>query len=122
SAISGTGLGIPVPVRLTICGLPGASSVTARSPFRVPSAVGVKVTLMVQLAPAFTELPQLLFSAKSPLVAMLVMVRVALPLLVRVTVWGLLVVPTLWLPKARLVGDRVTAGPAPLTTWKRGCE
>src|SRR5215472_13188435 len=55
SAISGTGLGIPVPVRLAICGLPGALSVTVRSPFRAPIAVGVKVTLIVQLAPAFTE-------------------------------------------------------------------
>src|SRR5690348_230549 len=71
SAIWGTGLGVPVPVRLTNCGLPGALSVTVRSPFRVPSAVGVNVTLIVQLAPARTELPQLLFSAKSPLVAML---------------------------------------------------
>jgi hypothetical protein len=33
---------------------------------RVPLAEGVKVTLMVQLAPAATELPQVLVWAKSP--------------------------------------------------------
>ncbi len=32
----------------------------ARVPLRVPAAVGIKVTLIVQLAPAATELPQLL--------------------------------------------------------------
>ncbi len=48
----------PVPVRLTLCGLPAALSVIDSVPVRVPVAVGVKVTLMVQLAPAATEAPQ----------------------------------------------------------------
>ncbi len=48
----------PVPVRLTLCGLPAALSVIDTVPVRVPVAVGVKVTLMVQLAPATTEAPQ----------------------------------------------------------------
>src|SRR5690242_4652688 len=43
---------LPVPVRLTLCGLPLALSVTARVAPRVPAAVGVKVTLIVQFAPA----------------------------------------------------------------------
>jgi hypothetical protein len=33
-------------------------SVIVRVPLRVPFAVGVKVTLMAQLAPAATEVPQ----------------------------------------------------------------
>jgi|SRR5580700_7365781 hypothetical protein len=41
---------------------------------------------------------------------MLLMVRLAVPVLVRVTVCGGLVVPRSCVPKVRLVGDRVTAG------------
>jgi len=40
--------------------LPVALSVTVIVPVRVPTAVGVKVTLMEQLAPAAREVPQLL--------------------------------------------------------------
>src|SRR5258705_11485587 len=54
---------VPVPVRLTICGLPVASSVIVMVPVRVPVAVGVNVTLIVQLAPAATEVPQVLVCA-----------------------------------------------------------
>ena len=50
----------PVPVRLTTWGLPEALSVTLNVPVRVPAAVGVNFTLMLQLPPAATELPQLL--------------------------------------------------------------
>jgi hypothetical protein len=57
---------------------------------RLPPAEGLKVTLIVQLLPAATELPQLLLWAKSlalvPVIARLVILNVALPLLVRVTV------------------------------------
>ena len=79
--------------------------------------LGVKVTLMVQLLPAANVLVlggQVLVCAKSPALVpaspMLLMVRAALPLLVSVTVWAGLVVPLGWLPKARLVGLRVTPG------------
>jgi hypothetical protein len=44
----------PVPVRLTVCGLPAALSVMLSVAVRVPTAVGVNVTLMVQLDPAAT--------------------------------------------------------------------
>ena len=46
---------VPVPVRLTLCGLPVALSVRVTAAVRVPLAVGVKVTLIVQLAPAATS-------------------------------------------------------------------
>ena len=49
-----------MPVRLTVCGLPVALSVMVTEAVRLPGAVGVKVTLMVQLPPAGTELPQVL--------------------------------------------------------------
>src|ERR1051326_8684049 len=75
---------VPVPDKATVWGLLLASSVIASVPVRVPVAVGVNVTLIVQLAPAKTEVPQVLIWEKSPLVEMLLMVSVALPLLVSV--------------------------------------
>ena len=54
-----------------------------------PIKEGVKLTLIVQLLPAATGLPQVLVGAKSPLLVpvteMPVMVKLALPVLVRVT-------------------------------------
>src|SRR5258706_8336782 len=47
----------PVPVRSTVCGLLPALSVIVTAPRRVPVAVGVNVTLIVQLAPAASVLP-----------------------------------------------------------------
>ena len=80
----------PVPERLTVCGLPVALSVRVTAAVRVPVAAGLKVTLIVQLAPAATLDPQLLVWAKSlglvPESAMLVMLKAALPVLVRVIV------------------------------------
>ena len=49
---------VPIPVRLTFCGLPAALSVTLSIAVRVPDAVGLNSTLMLQLAPAASELPQ----------------------------------------------------------------
>ena len=49
---------VPIPVRLTFCGLPAALSVTLSIAVRVPDAVGLNSTLMLQLAPAARELPQ----------------------------------------------------------------
>jgi hypothetical protein len=51
---------LPVPVRLTVRGLPGTLSVRVMDPFRIPVEIGVNVTLKVQLAPAATEDPQVL--------------------------------------------------------------
>lgn len=54
---------MPVPVKLAVWVLPALpleSSVTVRIPLRAPAAVGLKVTLIVQLMPAATEVPQLL--------------------------------------------------------------
>ena len=95
----------PVPDRATVCGLPEALSVMLRVPVRVPVAVGLKVTLMAQLLPAATELPQVLVWAKSPLAEMLVMDKAALPVLESVTVCAALVGPTVWLLKFKLVGE-----------------
>jgi len=83
--------------------------------------VGVKVTLMEQLAPAATETPQVLVWAYCALATMLVMLRAAAPELVSVTVFAALVVFTKWLPKAKLVGDKLTAGVAPVPERLTAC-
>jgi hypothetical protein len=76
-------------------------SLTVRLAVRAPVALGVKVTLMVQLLPAARVLGlmgQVLVWAKSPLlvplIPMLLMVSAAFPLLVRLTVCAALVVFT----------------------------
>src|SRR5260370_10939115 len=90
----------PIPVRLTDCGLPEALSVMLRVPVRLPDAVGVNVTLMVQFALAATELPQVLVCAKSPLVETLMTFSETLPVFARANDCAALVVPTVWLAKA----------------------
>ena len=64
---------VPVPIRLTSCGLPGALSVIDSVPVRVPICVGLKVTLIVQLAPAAKLEPQVCVWWKSLLATMLLM-------------------------------------------------
>src|SRR2546426_1815536 len=90
----------PVPVSNTDCGLPAASSVMVTVAVRVLAAVGMNVRLTRQLAPATTVAPfvQVVPAAMAkspgfkPARTMLVMLRVAVPLLVRVTVCTGLVV------------------------------
>jgi hypothetical protein len=84
---------VPVPVKPTFCVLPATLpllSVTTSVALRLPAAAGVKVTLIEQLPPAATELPQVLVWAKSlalvPAIARLVIFKAALPVFVRVTV------------------------------------
>jgi hypothetical protein len=47
----------PVPARAAVCGLLLALSVTVRVPGREPEAVGLNMTLIVQLAPAARDVP-----------------------------------------------------------------
>src|SRR3989442_452938 len=99
---------------------------------RAPVAAGVNVTVKAQLADAATGPPARGHgatpepaTAKSPgfkpARAMLVMLRVAVPLLVRVTVCTGLVVLRRWAPKARLVGAKVTAGTIPVPASDTNC-
>src|SRR5579864_9202453 len=48
---------MPVPLRPTVCGLPGALSLTARVAAREPVAVGAKATPTVQLVPGASDRP-----------------------------------------------------------------
>ena len=109
---------MPVPERLTVWGLPLALSAMLSAAVRAPLAEGVNITVILQLAPAPTEVPQVLAWVKSlalaPVTARLVTLKTALPLLVSVTVCAALVVPTDWLAKARLAGERLTPAAAVL--------
>src|SRR5437870_3137796 len=99
-----------------ICGLPPALSVSDSVPVRAPEAVGVKVTLMVQVAPA-AKVAGLVGQALAPVLVEIgraagregVMVKAAAVVLVSVSVMGALVVASSWLPKSR----QVAANPTP---------
>jgi hypothetical protein len=107
-----------IPERAIVWVLAVALSVTVTVAVRVPAAVGLKVTLIVQASPAATEVPQLFDVEKSlafePETAMLLTLKLAFPELARVTVCAGVAVPLAWLTKARLVGVSVTAGARPV--------
>jgi hypothetical protein len=75
-----------------------------------PVAVGVNMTLNVQLSPGSTVLVQVVVSAKSPVFAPvrtgLLMIRVACATFVRVTTEMALLVPTIWFSKQSTVMER----------------
>lgn len=94
----GTGA-VPVPVRLTIWGLSVALSVKVSIADSAACVAGVNVTLTVQVFPAATIAPLHVLeptvkSARSlPFSTTLLMVKDVAPVLVIVSVLGLLVVP-----------------------------
>ena len=78
----------------------GALSLNERLPVAAPAAVGMNVTATVQVPAAATgvEVEQVVpevAMAKGAVIAIALKVRLALPVLVRVTAWELLVVPTI---------------------------
>src|SRR5271166_877703 len=115
----------PVPVSLMTAGPSGALCVTVAAPVMAPVTLGVKVTLKVHFPPAAKVALQGFVpdgvAVKSPLARMLEIVSVLPELLVSVTVFAALVVPTAWVPKARLVGESETGStPVPLTSMTCG--
>jgi hypothetical protein len=80
--------------------------------------LGVKVTLVVQLAPTARLAPHVFVWAKSPafapVKAMLVMLIATEPVLVMVTICGALLVPCGMVPNATLAGETVAVGIAPV--------
>ena len=110
---------VPVPLRLTVCGLLIALSAKVRVPVAAPSAVGVKVTPTVQVAPAAMPVPHVLLAMANGLPAgmeMPVNVSAVLSRLVTVTVFAALVLPTASEPKLRLLEENVTGAlPLPVT-------
>ena len=93
---------VPVPVNCVVTvGFTGSEVPTLSAALRAPTAVGLKVTENVQLAPAAKVAPHVLVCAKSPplapVIVLLLMVSVepALPAFVSITVCAALVVPTI---------------------------
>lgn len=80
----------PVPVKLTVCGLPEALSVKVNVPVLVPTAAGEKTTLTVQPAPGATDVPQLFVWLKSPFAAIDERLIAKSPTFVSVTCCGAL--------------------------------
>ena len=66
-------------------------SVMVSVPVREPVVVGLKATLMVQKLPAAALPAQVFVWEKSPLAVMLEIASEALPVLISLTVWALLV-------------------------------
>jgi hypothetical protein len=97
---------VPVPDRDTLWDELVALSLMMSVPVRVPAVVGVKVTLMVQVDPTASVLPQVLVCAKSPLMLIPVTVRLAVPELLNVTALAAVVEPTTSLPKERADFDK----------------
>ena len=110
---------VPVPVRVTVCGLFAASSLKVNVPLPTPITVGMKVTLTVQLASAVTVVPQvLLLMAKSPLMVILLIFSVLVPVFVSLTTFAALLVLSTLLPNASFVADSVTAGVLALSQFE----
>jgi hypothetical protein len=100
---------VPVPDKVMTWGPPDALSVRVTDPERAPAVEGVNVMLRVQLAPAATEPPQVFLCAKLPVAAMLEILSVAPPPLIKIMSRGVLVVPTARLPKVILEAVKVAA-------------
>ena len=105
-------------------GLPAALSLTESVAVRAAATVGVKVTLMVQFAPAATLVPQVLVCAKSPGLApvtvILLMVSVEPPVFDRVTFLGGTSGVHLLIRKCRRCWRNTSNGAVPVPVPVRG--
>jgi hypothetical protein len=114
----------PTPVSGTFCNLLGALSERFTAALSAPATVGSNVTEIVQVAPPAIDEPQVLVWLKleefAPVIVMELKVRGISPVFISVILWGELDVATVWLPKAKLVGDSLAA--APSTTWIKAGE
>lgn len=117
----------PVPLSVMVCGEPAALSVMVTAAVCAPVAVGAKCPWMVQLAPTVRLAPQVLAKtneeASVPVSAMLVIVKVAVPVLVMVTDCDALVEPTMVAGNARLAAENVTGpdcNPVPVSAMVCG--
>src|ERR1039458_1740401 len=107
----------PVPVRGTVCGLLVALSATERVAVMAPVAAGVNVTLMVHVAWAASDVPQVFAEMAKALALVPVMVlpemaMAVLSLFVSVTFFAALVLLRPCLPKDSVVGVNVACANA----------
>ena len=109
---------VPVPVNATVCGDPVALSAMLTEAFSVPPTDGLKLTVMVQLAPAATLAAQVLASENEVALVPVTVIpwpvplrlSAALPVFFRVMACVVAATPTTVLGNVRLDGVRLTAG------------
>ena len=110
---------VPVPLKVTVCGLPLALSVKTSEALKLPVVAGVNVTLTAQVMVGATVAPVQVSAllAKSlgfvPPIAAVEMFRLLVPVLVTVTVWAVLVVLASWV-KVKPGAEKLTAGAVPV--------
>jgi hypothetical protein len=109
----------PLPLRGAVWGEPVALSETEINAERAPTACGVNVTVIVQLAPAATLVPHVFVWPKSPALLPVTVIppieRGPEPPLVSVIVFGGLVVLTFWSANDKVEGLKATwATPVPV--------
>src|SRR4029077_7922147 len=101
----------PTPVNGTRCGLPGALSTMLMDAPRLPGAVGVSVTLMLQALPPSRDGGQLLVCLKSvalgPVRLMFEIPSGPSPVFDKVTVCAELGIPTVSVEKFKLPGESI---------------
>ncbi len=105
---------MPVPVNETEDDADVPLPVTVSEPLRMPVAVGMNVTLMVHEAFTANDDPQLLTWLKSPEALIWAIVKLPSPVLVSVTAWVALVVPTIWPANVSDDGDKLATGMVPV--------
>jgi hypothetical protein len=119
----GSAIHLPVPVKPTDCGLVAALSLTDKFPERAPVADGLNLMLMVQLAPEFSIVPQVVADCRNspPIVfVMLIPVSVVASLFLTVITWAALVVPTVCAANVRVAGVTAT-GTTPVPVSVSDC-
>src|SRR5947209_4072623 len=89
---AGVGAAVPAPESVTVCGLPAALSVMVTAARQSAVEGGRDDRGRRQIAKEASDAPQVVVCAKSPVAAMPVMVRAALPVFESVTVCAALVV------------------------------
>jgi hypothetical protein len=105
---------VPVPLTETVCGEVYALSVIPSEAVRAPVVVGLKVTVIVQVALTATLVPQVFACVNEvgfvPEKAMPLIMRVDDPVFLSVTAWVALAYPCTVAGKLRVDGESVTCG------------
>jgi hypothetical protein len=107
-------------VPLTVAGI-GAiedAKVTLTVPVKAPTAAGVKLTLMTQFPPAGIDPQALVWEKSAALAPLMVTVDTCTlndPMFERIRLCEALVVPTVWLLKLKLAGEKLATVPVPVS-------
>lgn len=99
----------PVPVKLTVSGVPGTLPETVSVPDCTPAVAGLNVTVMVHRLPAMSEAGQSFTCENGAAAVTPLMFSGALPVFVIVTVWTALP-PAATAPKLTLVVEAAACG------------